>query len=137
MRHEMRQKITKHRGAGLAMFVVTLLVIGVAYAQDSGTVATSYSPVDIKEGFASIMARMKAGTPEIMKRQMALLDDRYDRSNRPAKGVTMSRGKAVQEGVKTFPLRGIKGSPPYLHDSRLLTLEDTVDFFNLILQAKL
>jgi cytochrome c peroxidase len=30
-------------------------------------------------------------------------------------------------------LRGIKDSPPYLHDGRLLTLEDTVEFFNLVL----
>jgi len=36
--------------------------------------------------------------------------------------------------IKTFPLRGIKDSPPYLHDGRLLTLEDTVEFFNLILE---
>ncbi len=34
--------------------------------------------------------------------------------------------------IKTFPLRGIKDSPPYLHDGRLLTLEDTVEFFNLV-----
>ena len=34
--------------------------------------------------------------------------------------------------IKTFPLRGIKDSPPYMHDGRLLTLEDTVEFFNLI-----
>jgi len=33
--------------------------------------------------------------------------------------------------IKTFPLRGIKDSPPYLHDGRLLTLDDTVEFFNL------
>jgi cytochrome c peroxidase len=39
--------------------------------------------------------------------------------------------------IKTFPLRGIKDSPPYLHDDRLLTLEDTVEFFNLILEIKL
>jgi cytochrome c peroxidase len=35
--------------------------------------------------------------------------------------------------IKTFSLRGIKDSPPYLHDGRLLTLEDSVEFFNLIL----
>ena len=35
--------------------------------------------------------------------------------------------------IKTFTLRGIKDSPPYLHDGRLLTLEDTVEFFNLVL----
>jgi cytochrome c peroxidase len=39
--------------------------------------------------------------------------------------------------IKTFPLRGIKESPPYLHDDRLLTLEDTVEFFNLVLGTKL
>lgn len=39
--------------------------------------------------------------------------------------------------IKTFPLRGIKESPPYLHDGRLLTLEDTVEFFNLVLGTKL
>jgi cytochrome c peroxidase len=39
--------------------------------------------------------------------------------------------------IKTFPLRGIKDSPPYLHDGRLLTLEDTVEFFNLVLGTKL
>jgi cytochrome c peroxidase len=32
--------------------------------------------------------------------------------------------------IKTFVLRGIKELPPYLHDGRLLTLEDTVEFFN-------
>jgi cytochrome c peroxidase len=45
---------------------------------------------------------------------------------------------AVGDGpIKTFPLRGIKDSPPYLHDGRLLTLEDTVEFFNLVLELKL
>jgi len=39
--------------------------------------------------------------------------------------------------IKTFPLRGIKDSPPYLHDDRLLTLDDAVEFFNLILEIKL
>jgi cytochrome c peroxidase len=39
--------------------------------------------------------------------------------------------------IKTFPLRGIKESPPYLNDGRLLTLDDTVEFFNLILETRL
>jgi cytochrome c peroxidase len=39
--------------------------------------------------------------------------------------------------IKTFTLRGIKESPPYLHDGRCLTLEDTVEFFNIVLQLKL
>ncbi len=45
---------------------------------------------------------------------------------------------AASDGpIKTFPLRGIKDSPPFLHDGRLLTLEDTVEFFNLIQELKL
>jgi len=39
--------------------------------------------------------------------------------------------------IKTFPLRGVKDSPPYLHDGRCLTLEDTVEYFNLIQQLRL
>jgi cytochrome c peroxidase len=39
--------------------------------------------------------------------------------------------------IKTFTLRGIKDSPPYLHDGRCLTLEDTVEFFNLVLETRL
>jgi len=39
--------------------------------------------------------------------------------------------------IKTFPLRGIKDTPPYLHDGRLLTLDDTVEFFNLVLGTQL
>ncbi|HYN10492.1 MAG TPA: hypothetical protein VES67_24095 [Vicinamibacterales bacterium] len=46
--------------------------------------------------------------------------------------------KASADGpIKTFPLRGIKDSPPFLHDDRLLTLDDTVEFFNLVLGLKL
>jgi cytochrome c peroxidase len=44
----------------------------------------------------------------------------------------------VAEGpIKTFTLRGIKDSPPYLHDGRLLTLEDTVEFFDVVTQVEL
>jgi len=39
--------------------------------------------------------------------------------------------------IKTFPLRGIKDSPPYLHDGRLLTLDDTVEFFNVVTEVGL
>jgi cytochrome c peroxidase len=39
--------------------------------------------------------------------------------------------------IKTFTLRGIKDSPPYLHDGRLMTLEDTVEFFNVALGTQL
>jgi hypothetical protein len=38
---------------------------------------------------------------------------------------------------KLSPCAGVKDNPPYLHDERLLTLEDTVEFFNLILGTTL
>jgi cytochrome c peroxidase len=45
---------------------------------------------------------------------------------------------AIPDGpIKTFSLRGIKDSPPYLHDGRLPTLADTVEFFNLVLGLRL
>ncbi len=49
----------------------------------------------------------------------------------------LGRTATADGPIKTFPLRGIKDSPPYLHDGRLLTLEDTVEFFNLVLELKL
>ncbi len=39
--------------------------------------------------------------------------------------------------IKTPVLRGIKDTPTYLHDGRLMTLDDSVEFFNLILETKL
>ncbi len=61
---------------------------------------TSYLPVDPKEKLADVAARMKKARSDVMSRQLALLHERYDLSDRPAKGVTMTRGKAVQEGVR-------------------------------------
>ena len=52
---------------------------------------------------------------------------------------TMAGGMMMSHDgpIKTFPLRGIKDSPPYLHDGRCFTLEDTVEYFNLIQQLHL
>jgi len=51
----------------------------------------------------------------------------------------MSNGKWITAvgPIKSFTLRGIKDSPPYMHDGRLLTIEDTVEFFNLVTQINL
>jgi len=55
-----------------------------------------------------------------------------------APGTVYNDQVALPDGpIKTFTLRGIKDSPPYLHDGRLLTLADTVEFFNLVLGTKL
>jgi cytochrome c peroxidase len=72
----------------------------VLLSQDKSTRESSYMPVDIHESFASIRARMTAAKPDVMRRHAAVLDERYDLSNRPAQGSTMSRGKPLQEGVR-------------------------------------
>ena len=46
------------------------------------------------------MARMSAAKAGIMKRHLALLEERYDLATTPRPGVTMSRNKAVQQGVR-------------------------------------
>jgi cytochrome c peroxidase len=62
-------------------------------------------------------------------------DLRLERFYTPA---TINDQRNIADGpIKTFTLRGIKDSPPYHHDGRLLTLEDTVEFFNLVLQTRL
>jgi len=81
-------------------FAVALGAIGAACAQEAVRGKTSYAPVAVTEGFQATMERMKAAKAGIMKRQMDLLRQRYDLSDRPAQGVTMSRGKAVQAGVR-------------------------------------
>jgi len=89
----------RNLGTGLAL-LGGVLIAALAVAAEPKTQPTSYMPVDIKESFASIMARMKAENPAVEARQKALLEKRYDLSNRPAPDVTMSRGKPVQEGVR-------------------------------------
>ncbi len=69
---------------------------------------SSYSPVVDQETFAQTLERMKAAKPAIQERQSALLEERYDLSDRPAEGVTMDRKKPVQEGVRVKLPAGVK-----------------------------
>ncbi len=95
----MRDSTRRRFSAGLGLVPLSLTLLGVAFAQQAEK-KTSYAPVDIHEDFASILARMSAAKAEIMSRQRALLEQRYDLADRPVSGVTMSRGKTVQEGVR-------------------------------------
>ena len=97
----MRQDREKNSGARICMLLTAVLLgAGSVFAQEGEQQASSYAPVDIKEDFATTMTRMKKEKPAIMKRQMDVLNERYDLSNRPAKEITMSRGKPIQEGVR-------------------------------------
>lgn len=81
------------------ILTLPVMVSGMAYAQESAK--SSYAPVVIKEQFQDVVTSMKSAKPAVMKRQMDLLNERYDLSDRPAKGVEMSGGKKpVQEGVR-------------------------------------
>ena len=110
--------------AGLFLVLIVLTISTFAQAPLKGE--SSYSPVVVKESFEAIMARMKAAKTGVMKRQMDLLSERYDLANRPASGVTMSRGKPVQEGVRVKLPQGITWerlaamSPEEIHDKNLL-----------------
>jgi cytochrome c peroxidase len=86
-------------GMWSAVVLASMLVaVGLGRAQDRGE--TSYAPVDIREPFPSVMKRMIQSKAEVEKRQADLLSERYDLRNEPAPGITMSRGKPVQQGVR-------------------------------------
>jgi len=84
---------------------LTSITLAVARQTAQAPPPSSYAPVVPKESFEAVMAKMRAAKPDVEKRHQALLAERYDLSNRPAAGVTMFRGKPVQEGVRV-KLRG-------------------------------
>ena len=59
-----------------------------------------------EEDFKSLSKRLEAEKPTFAKRHQELLEERYDLADRPAPGVTMSRGKPVQDGVRVEAARG-------------------------------
>src|SRR5690606_15585734 len=69
--------------------------------------ATSYAPVALERPFEEVFEEMSAGKDAIMARARALLEERYDLSDRPVEGVTMSRGKPVQGGVRVRLPEGV------------------------------
>lgn len=110
--------------ANIAFFGAAVAALGVSLAVATEK-ASSYAPVVISEDFKALMKRMKAEKPKVMKRQMDLLKERYDLSDRPAKGITMTRGKAVQEGVRVKLPKGLSWeelaamSPQEIRDKNL------------------
>jgi cytochrome c peroxidase len=84
-----------------AFLVMTgLLTVSYALAQQGERGQSSYLPVDITEPFASLMARLSAEKSNAEQAHNAVLNERYDLTNRPAPGVTMDRIKPIQEGVR-------------------------------------
>lgn len=83
----------------VSLLVGSLALTGAA-ALSADEVRSSYSPVVFEEPFDDVVKRMKGEKRGIMRRQQSLLEERYDLSNRPARNVTMSRGKPIQAGVR-------------------------------------
>jgi cytochrome c peroxidase len=83
----------------LAVSAIALTSAG-GFALAGEEIKSSYSPVVIKEAFAATMARLKGEKPAAQRRQQALLETRYDLSDKPAGGIAMSGGKPVQQGVR-------------------------------------
>lgn len=74
----MTKNTAKKRWIGLIVLFTVMIILGIVYAQETGKRPSSYSPVVIQEDFASIMARMKADKPAVMKKHMDLINQRYD-----------------------------------------------------------
>jgi cytochrome c peroxidase len=91
-------------GNGVGGVIFAIAVLGAMFGEPPEVRAqqppNSYAPVVMREDFDAVMARMSVAKAEIMAKHRKLLEERYDLSNRPAEGVTMARGKPVQEGVR-------------------------------------
>ena len=92
-----------------SFFGLALLCLGAftCVVHAGGEKATSYSPVKITKPFADTMAMMKADKAAVMKKHARLLEERYDLKDASAQGVIMTRGKAVQDGVRVKLSKGM------------------------------
>jgi hypothetical protein len=86
---------------------------------------TSYMPVAITETFAQIRARLSGEKAAVEQEHNAVLNERYDLSNRPAQGITMDRAKPIQEGGRVKLPAGVTWeslaamSPDQIRDQNL------------------
>jgi len=106
----MRSRNVPSRGIGRAVLGTALAACVACTAGAGGQEKrpSSYAPVVITEEFDAVVKRMEAAKPQVMERQMQLLAERYDLGDRPARGVTMSRGKPVQGGIRVKLPEGVK-----------------------------
>jgi hypothetical protein len=68
---------------------------------------------------------------------MRALSECYDLSDRPDPNTKTSRGEPVHAGVRVKLPARVNWILRPIHDERLMTLGDTVEFSNLILGTKL
>jgi cytochrome c peroxidase len=108
-------------GVGSAVFVVSGVVLFVAGKERTGVAAepakptekvarrgeTSFAPVADTVPFDQVLKKLSAEKPEVMRQQRELLNARYDLANRPAQGITMTKGKPVQAGIRVRLPKGV------------------------------
>jgi hypothetical protein len=115
--------------------------------------------------FDEIFKKESADKANVMKAQLQLLQRRYDLTPKLDPAMKMARGKPLSVGPTArlpqgmtweqigalrpddirsrniFPYRSLphplQTNGGHLHDGRALTLEDTVEFFNIVLQLRL
>ena len=113
-------KIWKITGAAVGLLIIGTAMGTLGARAQSGAKPdpskSSYISVN-EEDFRTVLARMSSAKAQVMKRQMDLLGARYDLSDRPAAGVTMSRGKPVQDGVRVKLARRSELGGPRADDS--------------------
>src|SRR4030081_1722164 len=86
--------------------VVVLSGVGAAFGtlgalqQDQVPRTSSYQFPVAEPPFSETLARSTAAKAEVDAKHAALLNGRYDLGDHPATGVTMSRGKPIQAGVR-------------------------------------
>ncbi len=90
----------RRRAIGLSLLGAGLIGAGVVATAPAEAPPSSYMRVVSEEDFATVRDRMSAAKSDVMRKQMDLLAERYDLADRPAQGVTMTNGKAVQAGVR-------------------------------------
>jgi cytochrome c peroxidase len=95
-----REKAKPRPAVGLSVLAVGMMCVGLLPPAAAQPSPSSYAPVTGLEDFQTVMKRMTEAKPGVTKQHQDLLAQRYDLSDRPARGVTMSRGKPIQEGVR-------------------------------------
>ncbi|MDR0870444.1 MAG: cytochrome B6 [Planctomycetaceae bacterium] len=103
------RKCLRHVALAFATSTCLLVFADALFAQEKEKpIASSYMTVDMTESFAEIKAKKSKDKAEVVKRQLDLLAERYDLSDKPAPGIKMTRGKAVQAGIRAKLPTGVK-----------------------------
>lgn len=102
----MRSNFNKRWWGCIGVLCLVLITVGIAYAIDAQIPAEvdpnpqTYMPVVIEEDFNTTMKKEVKEKPKVMERQQALLERRYDLSDRPAEVMMSGKRKPIQEGVR-------------------------------------